>query len=293
MNTSTGTPAPRSATDCSLLVMSTRAAPAAGRNGSSSRRVGGVVEHQQAALPVGLQPVPHRPARRRRVPGPSSRPSAAATSARPASSTAVVFGVDPGHQPPALIDPGPRVRRRQLRLAHPPHPGHRMHHPHPRPPAAGASSAASRSARGWNPSRLLRDFPHHDRRARTAAAPAAGAPCLGQLPQRALHQLPQRGRARKRPRDQPAIPDPAAERILPRPELAVDQLRQRDAHIVGVGIQHEHQPVQARLRRGARTPARYTTPPACPAPGSRTGCPAPPRTRRTRAPGPRTARAGA
>ena len=100
------------------------------------------------------------------------------------------------------------------------------------------------------PGRLLRDIPHHHRD-RTSAAPAADitAP-LGQVPQRALHQLPQPGRVPERPRDQPAVPDPGAERILPRPELAVDQLRRRDTQVVGVGVQHEHQAVQARLGRG-------------------------------------------
>ncbi|HEV3293607.1 MAG TPA: DUF4062 domain-containing protein [Streptosporangiaceae bacterium] len=105
---------------------------------------------------------------------------------------------------------------------------------------------------GLEPGRLLRDIPHHHGRGLTAPSPAAStAARLGQVPQRALHQLPEPGRARERPGDQAAVPDPAAERILPRPELAVDQPRRRDPQILSVGVQQEHQPVQARLGRGA------------------------------------------
>ena len=39
-------------------------------------------------------------------------------------------------------------------------------------------------------------------------------------------------------------------------ELAVDQPRQRNAHIGGVGVQQEHQPVQARLGGGVELQLR-------------------------------------
>ena len=126
-----------------------------------------------------------------------------------------------------------------------------MHHPHP-PPRPRRIQLRQQISPRLEPRRLLRHIPHHHRQARTAPAPATSAMArLGQVPQRALHQLPQPGRARKRPRDQPAIPDPGAERILTGAELAVDQHRQRDPHIGCAGIQHEHQPVQPRLRRRA------------------------------------------
>ena len=59
--------------------------------------------------------------------------------------------------------------------------------------------------------------------------PSPRAPArAGQLAQRAFHQLPERVRAREGPRGQAAVLDPAAERVLPVPELAVDQRRRRD-----------------------------------------------------------------
>jgi hypothetical protein len=60
-------------------------------------------------------------------------------------------------------------------------------------------------------------------------APAASAPPRGgQLAQRAFHQLPERVRAREGLCGQAAVLDPVAERVLPVPELAVDQRRHRD-----------------------------------------------------------------
>ena len=123
-----------------------------------------------------------------------------------------------------------------------------MHHPHP-PPRRRIQLRQQISPR-LEPGRLLRDIPHHHRD-QTAAPATATATRLGQVPQRALHQLPQPGRARERPRDQPAVPDPAAERILPGAELVIDQPRRRDPQVVGVGVQQEHQPGKARLRRRA------------------------------------------
>ena len=111
---------------------------------------------------------------------------------------------------------------------------------------------------------------------------------LGQVPQRAFHQLPERGRVREGLRGQPAVLHPAAERVLAGPELAIDQSPT-------AGYPHRQRRCPAGTPAGpgpprwrCRTPAPYTTPPACPAPGSRTGCPAPPRTPRTRAPARRT-----
>ena len=81
LNTSTGTLVPRFTTGCRSLVISTRAAPPAGTNGRSASGSVRVVEHQQAAVPVGLQPLPHqpgphqpRPARNRRQTAPRRRP---------------------------------------------------------------------------------------------------------------------------------------------------------------------------------------------------------------------------
>jgi hypothetical protein len=122
---------------------------------------------------------------------------------------------------------------------------------HPRPRTGRVQRRQQVRAR-LEPQRLLRDLPgHHDRRDRAALAPTTRTPGPGELPQRPLHQLPQRSRAGKRPRHQPALTDPAAEHVLPRPELPVDQRRHRQAHISGLGIQHEYQPVQGRLGRGA------------------------------------------
>ena len=73
---------------------------------------------------------------------------------------------------------------------------------------------------------------------------------LGQVAQRPLHQLPECVRIRERPCGQPAILHSPAERVLAASELAIDQRRQRDAHIGSVSVQQEHQPVQARLGRG-------------------------------------------
>ena len=82
-------------------------------------------------------------------------------------------------------------------------------------------------------------------------APAASAPPrAGQLAQRAFHQLPERVRAREGLRGQVAVLDPAAERVLAVPELAVDQRRRRDPHVLSAGVQQEHQPGQARLSGG-------------------------------------------
>ena len=60
---------------------------------------------------------------------------------------------------------------------------------------------------------------------------------FGQFPQRALHQLPERGRVGELLRDQPTVLDPAAERLLPGPELMINQPGQRNTHISGVSVQ--------------------------------------------------------
>ena len=64
--------------------------------------------------------------------------------------------------------------------------------------------------------------------------------------------------------------------------------RTRDRSIPTAGYPHRQRRCPAGTPAGpgpprwrCRTPAPYTTPPACPAPGSRTGCPAPPHTRRS------------
>ena len=123
-----------------------------------------------------------------------------------------------------------------------------MHHLHPRPRAGGIQRRQQVRAR-LEPQRLLRDLPRHHHR-RTLAAPAAGPAPVRQLPQGPLHQLPQCYWVGELSHRQAAAGNPAAERLLPRSVLPVDQLRWRDARHRGVGVQHEHQPVQARLRRG-------------------------------------------
>ncbi len=92
------------------------------------------------------------------------------------------------------------------------------------------------------------DFPHHNASVLPTAGHTAAAACSGQFPQRPLRQLPQPGRVRKRPRDQPAIQNPAAEGVLAPPVLAINQLLWRDAYIGSIDIQQEHQPDQTRLR---------------------------------------------
>ena len=144
------------------------------------------------------------------------------------------------------------------RLADPAAPSH-AHQPDPRvghvfgqqarlhPPAL----EPGRSHRRRRVDELRR--PHRLRLSRGLLAldPAADPPPrVGQVPQRAFHQLPQRGRVRERARGQPAILHTAAERVLPVPELAIDQRRQRDTHLLSSGVQQEHQPVQVCLGRG-------------------------------------------
>ena len=169
--------------------------PATGRNGRSSLGVGGVIEDQRAPLPVGLQPVPHRPA---------------ATTSR-------------------LFWPGPARRRPRLGREH-----------------SGLIQALTQATSRQPAASLARAYAE----ARCVLpTPASRTARPGQFPQRPFHQLPQRRRAVKRPRDQPALADPAAERVLPRPELPVDQRRHRQAHISGLSIQQEHQSVQVHLGR--------------------------------------------
>ena len=122
-------------------------------------------------------------------------------------------------------------------------------HPHP-PPRPRRIQLRQQISPRLEPSRRLPDIPHHHRRALAIPAPATRpAAGLGQVPQRTLHPPPEHVRVRERLDGQPAAPDPAAERILAVPELAVDQPRRRDPQVVGIGVQHEHQPVQPRLSR--------------------------------------------
>ena len=60
VNTSTATASPSPPVSSWLLVMITWHCPAAGTNRPQPVQVGGVVEHHQAPLPVGLQPVADR-----------------------------------------------------------------------------------------------------------------------------------------------------------------------------------------------------------------------------------------
>jgi hypothetical protein len=137
--------------------------PGCGEERLQHRRVGGVVEHQQAALPVDLQPVPHRPARRLHVPLARIQATSGGHGAQGRQNPAQVLGVDPRHQPPPLLQPVSGVRRCQVRLTHAAHPGHRVHHHNPgaRP---GRVQRGQQVGPGLEPGRLLRDLPDHDRR---------------------------------------------------------------------------------------------------------------------------------
>ena len=119
-----------------------------------------VIEHQQATAPVSLQPVPERlacvsaPCRE----PPSDRAVASATAANPASRLSLVPSVDPRDQPPAARQPRPRVRGRQLGLAH--SPGAREHHhrrllagPGSVAPAERAGAGNRAAAPGYHPRR--------------------------------------------------------------------------------------------------------------------------------------------
>ena len=134
-------------------------------------------------------------------------------------------------------------------LAHPPHPSQRAHHP--RPPAERVQRRQQIRAR-LEPQRFLRDLSRHhqprDLPGLTAAARQSASP--GQLPQRPFHQLPQRARVGELLRHRSGLLDPAAERLLSRPELVIHQLGRRDPHIVSIGIQQEHQPRQPCLGGG-------------------------------------------
>ena len=157
-----------------------------------------------------------------------------------------LLGVDPPGHVIAVGEPV-RVLDRQLGLAHPAHALQRLHHrrvpgqqpvPHRRqqPVPAGEPRVAGR------------DVPHPQHAARRQRTRALA--CGGQLPQRPFHQPAQLIRAGKGLGDQAAGLHPAAERLLPGPERVIDQLRQRDAHISGGGVQQEHQPRQPGRGRG-------------------------------------------
>src|SRR6266700_3752580 len=66
------------------------------------------------------------------------------------------------------------------------------------------------------------------RNLRTLDPAADPPPRFRKVPQRVSHQPSERVRVRERLRGQLAVLDPAAERVLPGPELTIDQLRQRD-----------------------------------------------------------------
>ena len=91
-----------------------------------------------------------------------------------------------------------------------------MYHPHP-PPRPRRIQLRQQIGPRLQPGRLLRHISHHHRPDLTAPVPAARpAARLGQVPQRALRPAAQL-RRRERLHGQLAIPDPAAECLLPRP----------------------------------------------------------------------------
>ena len=205
----------------------------------------GVVEDQQPPPPLPQLPQHRRPHHLHARPGLNTAQRRAQRGELIADQPGLL-GVDPPGQVIAVGEPV-RVLDRQLGLAHPGLALQRLHHrpipgqqplPHRRQQLVPASEPR---IAGW-------DVPHpqHAARRQRTRAPSH----LGQLPQRALHQLPQLSRARERLYGQPAVPDPAAERLLTRPELMINQPRRRDPDVVGIGIQQEHQPVQPCLGRG-------------------------------------------
>jgi hypothetical protein len=136
-----------------------------------------------------------------------------------------------------------------------------MHHRHPAP--RGRLQLSQQIGSRLKPRRLLRDIPHHHHhRRRDLPAPALrrlrarARARLGQVLQRAFHQLPELVRVRERLCDQAALLHPAAEHGLAGAELVIDQFRQRDPHIGGAGVQQEDQSVQARLGGGVELQLR-------------------------------------
>lgn len=101
----------------------------------------------------------------------------------------------------------------------------RCRQPVSQPPRLGRHiSAKSSSALGWIPSgscgTSLAIASGWDL---SGLVSAAMPMMLGQLAQGAFHQLPQGGRVGELLGDQPGLPDPLAECLLPRPELTINQ----------------------------------------------------------------------
>ena len=243
-STSTSTGAAISAQARAREVISTCPAPP----GSHGRDVGGVlgvVEDQQppaALAQVGQHRRPHRLA---------ARPGLDAAQRRAQGGELVadqpgLLGVDPpGH---VVVGGEPvRVLDRQLGLAHPAHALQRLHH-RPVPGQQPVPHRRQQPVPAGEPRVAGRDVPHPQHAARRQRTRVP--PCRGQLPQRAFHQPAQLVRAGEGLGDQPAGLHPAAERLLPGPERVIDQLRQRDPHVRGGGVQQEHQPRQPGRGRG-------------------------------------------
>ena len=157
-----------------------------------------------------------------------------------------LLGIDPpGHV--IVVGEPVRVLDRQLGLAHPAHALQRLHHRRV-PGQQPVPDRRQQLVPAGEPRVAGRHVPHPQhavRRQRTRALP-----CGGQFPQRPFHQPAQLIGAGKGLGDQAAGLHPAAERLLPGPERVINQLRQRDAHISGGGVQHEHQPRQPGRGRG-------------------------------------------
>ena len=118
-----------------------------------------VIEHQQAAASVSLQPAPDRLAWvNRAMQGTAIRQSRGfGHRGQPRQQSLAVPSVDPCDQPPAARQPGPRVRGRQLGLAH--SPGTREHY---RRSLSGPIQSGQQSGPGLETGPLPRDITDDD-----------------------------------------------------------------------------------------------------------------------------------
>ena len=123
-------------------------------------RIFRVVEHQQAAVPVGLQPVRTirltSAASRGKLP--SDSPAASAIAARPASRLPVSAALTHATSRQPVSQLGPRIRRRQMGLACSPPP---RQHAYRRPPITGPVKLPHQVRPGLETGWLLGDIAHH------------------------------------------------------------------------------------------------------------------------------------
>ncbi len=141
------------------------AVPGGGKERPQYVGAGGVVQHDQAPVTAGFEPVPHPQRGVLRVRRVSSQAKAGGELRVPSQQLLTVLGVQPRHHAPALVQALAGARGGDLALADPPQPGHREHHAHPvsgRRIGEGRQQVGAVLERG----RPLRDLPD-DQRARS------------------------------------------------------------------------------------------------------------------------------